>query len=575
MPHRNSHYRDYLVETGERSPDFFNDVCGPIMQPGSSSEFAAPCRIGNIARALVPGEVKRVVFSHGHDGNNAAFLVNFMSDRGYLGGILGIAPDDIRLFDAHALARERGVSYDFDFLSNNLITTSSALVEVWDEEGNRGSLVADSTGGGMVCTYRINGFDIKWIGDSHAALIETNLAHPRFDATLFEALFDALLAEQGEAILTISKHQNTEGLLAYFIESSQPLRDSVLWRRLAVRRDVCADPNAEPDACAHAVLRVSFLPAMLPVPRNCHRQSQLFRTVGEWREVARQHTISFAEAAFAYEEAASGWSRERIRDYLEEIAVILDGQIHSLERLGSKNIADTPVLPIYGRHWERYAQAERPLSDSLTQHILTHAFSVNAKIPGFRIVPGPMGTGGGYLFSALDALREKLGSTHERLIESLAVAAALGALAYTHTHPTSQAGCCGESGICCAMTSGAITWLAGGSGLEVERAASMAVQANLGIPCDPIPGGLEFPCLTRTLRAATTAPLYADLALAGIDPLIPYHEMLFEMERHYQTTNHLELCSIKAGCCNTTTALRLMTALEEGSLSSLHYIHES
>jgi L-serine dehydratase len=60
----------------------------------------------------------------------------------------------------------------------------------------------------------------------------------------------------------------------------------------------------------------------------------------------------------------------------------------------------------------------------------------------------------------------------------------------------------------------------------------MALQANLGIPCDPIPGGKEFPCITRTIRAAVTAPLYADLALAGIDPLIPYHEVLYAIERN-------------------------------------------
>jgi L-serine dehydratase len=80
------------------------------------------------------------------------------------------------------------------------------------------------------------------------------------------------------------------------------------------------------------------------------------------------------------------------------------------------------------------------------------------------------------------------------------------------------------------MASGAITWMAGGTGTQVQNAASMALQANIGIPCDPIPGGLEFPCLTRTVRSAVTAPLYADMALCGIDPLIPYHEMLLAIE---------------------------------------------
>jgi L-serine dehydratase len=239
--------------------------------------------------------------------------------------------------------------------------------------------------------------------------------------------------------------------------------------------------------------------------------------------------------------------------------------------VGYQNAKDTPTLPIYGKQWDAYLRTGRRLSDDLTNHILLHSFSTNAKIPGNKIVPGPMGTGGGYLFSALDAVREKHGFSHERLIEALAVAAALGALAYTHTHPTSLAGCTGESGVCCAMASGAVTWLAGGDGEAVEHAASMAVQANLGIPCDPIPGGLEFPCITRTFRAATTAPLYADLALAGIDPLIPYHEMLQEIERHYRATSHEELCSLCAGCCNTPTAKTLVEFFGDETASELHY----
>jgi L-serine dehydratase len=121
------------------------------------------------------------------------------------------------------------------------------------------------------------------------------------------------------------------------------------------------------------------------------------------------------------------------------------------------------------------------------------------------------------------------------------------------------------------MASGAVTWLAGGDGVAVENAASMAIQANLGIPCDPIPGGLEFPCLTRTFRAATTAPLYADFALAGINPLIPYHEMLLEIERHFRVTSHQELCSLQSGCCNTPTAKTLVEYFGDETQLNLHF----
>jgi L-serine dehydratase len=103
------------------------------------------------------------------------------------------------------------------------------------------------------------------------------------------------------------------------------------------------------------------------------------------------------------------------------------------------------------------------------------------------------------------------------------------------------------------MTSGAITQMAGGDGFQVENAASMALQANIGIPCDPIPGGKEFPCITRTLRTAITAPLYADLALSGIDPLVPYHEVLLTLEKMRQ--NHGDfLCGPGCGLLDCPTA---------------------
>jgi L-serine dehydratase len=168
-------------------------------------------------------------------------------------------------------------------------------------------------------------------------------------------------------------------------------------------------------------------------------------------------------------------------------------------------------------------------------------------------------------------VREKHGYSHEKVIEALIVAAGLGALAFTHTHVNGNAGCVAESGICCAMAAGALVWLAGGDGYQVENAASMALQSSIGIPCDPIPGGLEFPCLTRTFRAAVTAPLYADLALSGIDPLIPYHEMLQEIERNFQQTDPQHLCSSQAGCCRTPSAQKLLGTLDLGAGQTLSF----
>ena len=259
------------------------------------------------------------------------------------------------------------------------------------------------------------------------------------------------------------------------------------------------------------------------------------------------------DAAIAYEQDFSGWTYEQIWNYFEKIADILDGQVHALEKL-DYNVADTPMLPIYGKLWKKYDEEKGAVSDTLTKRMIVYALSTNAKIPGVRIVPGPMGTGGGYLYSAVAAVSEAYDIPRKKIIEALIVAAGFGMIAFSRSNPSGERGCTGESGVCSAMASAAVAHLIGGDSHAVENAASMALQASFGITCDAIPGGLEFPCITRTVRAAVTAPLYADLACAGIDGLIPWHEAVDAMELHYQRSDKKLLSGSQCGLNCTPTA---------------------
>ena len=531
-------------------PDFFNDVFGPIMQPGSSGGFAGPCRIGNVASRLVTGRVKKVVFSFNpSSAAKFASLGNFMSDRGYLGGVLGYKTDDIRLFDAHKLAREAKVSYEFKLDNHENGHANALTVEVTDDKGEYARLVGASVGGGMIMIYSVDDIPLDWQADTYLTLVSIN---DRDDS--FEALktYEAILGD--------------ELVDCRYID----YKDAVGKERMAIAVEHSKDADIEEVKKIFNAGKVYVLPAVLPVVTRSDKKEQLFTTVAEWRDYADSHGIDFYQAAIEYEKASSGWSTEEIVAYFEKIAAIFDEQIHSLERK-DYDVADTPLLPVYGKKWKAYRKEKKPISDSLTQHILTHAYAVNAKVPGVIIVPGPMGTGGGYLYSALDAVREDRGFSHEKEIEGLVIAAALGALAYTHTNASGERGCIGESGVCCAMASGAITWMAGGDGKMVENAASMALQANMGLQCDPIPGGLEFPCITRTIRAAVSAVLYAEMALTGIDPLIPYHECLQAIEHNYVVMPHNLLCGNNCGCNCTPTAKKRQEYLTDLMADNLKY----
>nr|WP_297765016.1 L-serine ammonia-lyase, iron-sulfur-dependent, subunit alpha [uncultured Butyrivibrio sp.] len=534
-------------------PDFFNDVFGPIMQPGSSGGFAGPIRIGNIARTLVSGNVRKVIFSFQQDdAGHFRSLGNFMTDRGYLGGVLGFETDDIRVFDAHKLARQAGLSYEFKLDDENYGYPQAVKIEVFGDE-SVGELKGASVGGGMVRIYEADGYEINWQSDTYGNLFKDTSGENRQNVlSILEKELSGHIVDHR----SVFTKDGTEGI---FVETDIDIS-------LKISKILGKTQG-----------KLVALPAILPVVTSTAKKKQLFTTVEEWRKVAKDRNISFYQAAVEYEKDSSGWSREEIMNYFTRIRDIFDKQIHSLEE--RDYIAeDTPMLPIYGKKWKKYLDSGNVISDKLTSHILTHAYATNAKLPGVTIVPGPMGTGGGYLYSALDAVREERGYSREKELEALVIAAALGALAYTHTNASGERGCIGESGVCNAMAAGAIAYMVTPEenplvevGVAVERAASMALQANMGLVCDPIPGGLEFPCITRTLRAAVTAPMYAEMAIIGIDPLIPYHECLQAMERHYQITPHERLCGENCGTCTTPAAQKCKKFLSNIMADNLKY----
>lgn len=519
-------------------PDFFNDVFGPIMQPGSSGGFAGPVRLGNAARSLAGGHPVRARVLVPHDYGDLSQLDTFMTDRGYIGGLLGYPTDDARLFQARAHAAEAGLQMSFGHASeDHMLEPHAVRIELEAAGGAAHSLVGASVGGGMVEVREVDGFPLLWTGDTFALLV-------RGPREWLDEARDALEAAAGDALVASS--------VAAAADAARPdAGPDAPEAELLLMLELSAQPGPALRAAAGPHL-LAVLPALLPVVAQRNRRPQLFQTVAQWEALAREQGVSLADAAILYEQAFSSWSAERIWERFRLIERTLDAQIRAVESAGGPfAVEETPVLPIYARQWESYAS---PLSDGLTARIIPYALATNAKVPGTPIVPGPMGTGGGYLFSALKAVQEHHGFPQERLVESLAVAAALGALAYTHTNASGERGCVGESGVCCAMASGAIAYLAGGNARQVEAAASMALQASFGITCDPIPGGKEFPCITRTVRAAVTAPLYADLALSGIDPLIPYHEVLQAVEEHYRRTPSRQLCGSECGCNLTPTA---------------------
>ena len=78
-----------------------------------------------------------------------------------------------------------------------------------------------------------------------------------------------------------------------------------------------------------------------------------------------------------------------------------------------------------------------------------------------------------------------------------------------------EVGCQGEVGSACSMAAGALAEILGGTPEQVENAAEIAMEHNLGLTCDPIGGLVQVPCIERNAMGAVKSVNAARMALRG------------------------------------------------------------
>jgi L-serine dehydratase len=108
------------------------------------------------------------------------------------------------------------------------------------------------------------------------------------------------------------------------------------------------------------------------------------------------------------------------------------------------------------------------------------------------------------------------GAGDEGVVSFLLTAAAIGSL-YKENASISGAevGCQGEVGSACSMAAGALAEVLGGTPDQVENAAEIGIEHNLGLTCDPVGGLVQIPCIERNAVASVKAITAARIALRG------------------------------------------------------------
>lgn len=155
---------------------------------------------------------------------------------------------------------------------------------------------------------------------------------------------------------------------------------------------------------------------------------------------------------------------------------------------------------------------------SMLDWVNLYAMSVNEEnASGGRVVTAPTNGAAGVVPAVLHYYDRFIPHSSEQgIIDFLLTAAAIGIL-YKENASISGAevGCQGEVGVACSMSAGALAAVLGGTVQQVENAAEIGMEHNLGMTCDPVGGLVQVPCIERNAMGAVKAINAARLALRG------------------------------------------------------------
>ncbi|GAB2784963.1 L-serine ammonia-lyase [Streptomyces chlorus] len=240
-----------------------------------------------------------------------------------------------------------------------------------------------------------------------------------------------------------------------------------------------------------------------------------FRTGDELLRLTRETGLSISALMLENERA---WrTEEEIREGLLEIWRVMQACV-------ARGMSREGILPGGLKVRRRSANTARKLraegdAKALSMEWITlYAMAVNEEnAGGGRVVTAPTNGAAGIIPAVLHYYMNFVpGADEDGVVRFLLAAGAIGMLFKENASISgAEVGCQGEVGSACSMAAGALAEVMGGSPEQVENAAEIGMEHNLGLTCDPVGGLVQIPCIERNGMAAVKAVTAARMAMRG------------------------------------------------------------
>ncbi|MEU5577318.1 L-serine ammonia-lyase [Streptomyces huasconensis] len=245
-----------------------------------------------------------------------------------------------------------------------------------------------------------------------------------------------------------------------------------------------------------------------------------FRTGDELLRLAQETGLSISALMLENEKA---WrTEEEIREGLLDIWRVMQACV-------ARGMSREGILPGGLKVRRRAANSARQLRAEgdpqarAMEWITLYAMAVNEEnAAGGRVVTAPTNGAAGIIPAVLHYYMNFVpgGASQEEkddaVVRFLLAAGAIGMLFKENASISgAEVGCQGEVGSACSMAAGALAEVLGGSPEQVENAAEIGMEHNLGLTCDPVGGLVQIPCIERNGMAAVKAVTAAKMAMRG------------------------------------------------------------
>jgi L-serine dehydratase len=517
-----------------KNPSILNDVIGPVMRGPSSSHSAAAARIGRIARAVMGEKIDHVLVEFDKNGSLPTTHLSQGSDMGLSAGLLGFNTSDKRLiqYENELVSADINVRYVYGFYGDPHPNTYRLTLENKEEKH---TLIAVSTGGGMIKIIELDGNPVSIEGDIHETLI------------FFDGDEKSIIEIINEANKDIDSKCHNQGTPFVEIKTPLPLPDNLVGK-LSSLSDVTKIRSI------HPVLPI-LTPKSLKVPFESYSQLIEFNKERKW---------SLGNLAIEYERQRGDVSTDAVLNKMSDIIKIIRTSIKKALK-GTRH--PSRILGPQSLNFHKKLESGNLANLGVLNTIILYITALmEAKSAMEIIVAAPTAGSCGGLPGAVIGASDALDIDEDSVIRSMMAGGLVGVLIIQKgTFAAEVAGCQAECGSSSGMAAAALVDLLGGSAEQALAAASMALQNIFGMVCDPVANRVEVPCLGKNIMAASNAVSCANMALSGFDPVIPFDEVVTVMDKIGKSIPSELRCTALGGLSITKTSKEIEHALEQGA----------